>query len=79
MDREDGPPLELHVAVQLITDLLQVGGEFLVVWVTEFSSAQLSSGHHSGAFSTPLNALKDEAAHEKRAEVIILTLPRPAR
>lgn len=53
-------PLELNIAIQIISDLLQAQGKVLVVWVTQLSSTQLSSGDSSVAISVLLNPVVDE-------------------
>lgn len=58
-------PLELGVAIQLISDLLQAHGELLVVWVTQLSSTQLSPGHCGFAVSMSLNPLIYETTRDK--------------
>lgn len=50
-------PLELYIAIQLISNLLQAHGKLLVVRVTQFSSTQLSPGHCGFAVSMSLNPL----------------------
>lgn len=59
VERTDRPS-ELNIAIYIVSDLLQTLGKFLVVWVTQLSSTQLSSGDSSVAISVLLNPLVDE-------------------
>ena len=58
-------PLELYIAIQLISYLLQAHGKLLVVWVTQLSSTQLCPGHCGSAVSMTLNPLIYETTGDK--------------
>lgn len=59
------------MAIQLISNLLQALGKFLVVWVTQLSSTQLCPGHNSSAVSMPLNPLVDETTQRDTDRLVI--------
>lgn len=62
-------PLELHVAVQLISNLLQALGKFFMLWINQLSSTQLSHGHDRVVVAMSLHSFINETTHGQEQSV----------
>lgn len=58
-------PLQLHISIQVVSDLLQTLCEAFMAGVTQLHAPQLTPGHFSIPVSMPANTLIHEAARER--------------